>query len=802
MQDTSLSTAERVLLALVLAVSLFLRLTALDVFVTPDEERWRARSIAFAEALRRHDWAQTYQSGHPGVVTMWLGAAAQGLQPLLERPANAGEAAQATRPGADPEVGAGVPPLTVSARGLLALVTWLGILALYPLLRRLFEARAAFLATAFVALDPFYLAHSRLHHLDALLATFVAISVVCLLVYEFRGRRWPYLVASAAAAGLALANKSPGVLLLPWAGLVFLARALVCPQGKRLRALLSGAGALALWGLVAAAVLFAVWPAMWVQPLQTLGKVFGVARYYAETPHENSNFFWFAARRDPGPAFYPLVWAFRTTPWVLLGLAALAALWREQRERLPMAMLALAALVVAGAMTVGEKKFDRYLLPAFPMLDVLAALGWAALARRWRAAATARWAQWGPAALACTLAVGQFAVVWPTRPYYISYYNPMLGGGRAAARVMLVGWDEGLDQAATYLNAKPNAAGLVVSCSQWAELRYYFKGRAIPLTNEMPVAEPDYYLLYRSTLQRDLLPEISRWLQSEPPEYVVTLNGLEYVWVYKNALRLPAEDKVLAQIKAEADPSQDMLLLDVDAAFWRQQEISIPCRVLRSVAREDAVRVALQALTAGRRRVWYVRYPDGPRDLSSLITKQLRQQGAEHGSLTVDGIRAVRYDLPATPQFVPARPTVVSAVRYGPDITLLGYDLGKNALTPGTPFRVRLYWQAARPAPTSYTITSQLLGAAGHVYGQVDSPAQGGTRGADTWQPGEVILDDRAIEVPADVPPGEYRLLIALYDPNTQERVPAYSPAGAELPNRALVAGTFTVSGTGAPQGS
>ena len=43
------------------------------------------------------------------------------------------------------------------------------------------------------------------------------------------------------------------------------------------------------------------------------------------------------------------------------------------------------------------------------------------------------------------------------RPYPLSYYNPLLGGGATASRWLLVGWGEGLDQVAVYLNAQDGA---------------------------------------------------------------------------------------------------------------------------------------------------------------------------------------------------------------------------------------------------------------------------------------------------------------------------------------------------------
>ena len=49
------------------------RLAALNRYITPDELAWVYRSIRLRQALLSGAWADTLQTGHPGVVTMWLG---------------------------------------------------------------------------------------------------------------------------------------------------------------------------------------------------------------------------------------------------------------------------------------------------------------------------------------------------------------------------------------------------------------------------------------------------------------------------------------------------------------------------------------------------------------------------------------------------------------------------------------------------------------------------------------------------------------------------------------------------------
>jgi hypothetical protein len=41
-----------------------------------------------------------------------------------------------------------------------------------------------------------------------------------------------------------------------------------------------------------------------------------------------------------------------------------------------------------------------------------------------------------------------------------------------------------------------------------------------------------------------------------------------------------------------------------------------------------------------------------------------------------------------------------------------------------------------------------------------------------TWLPGEIIADAYSLPLPADLPAGEYRLIVGFYNPTTGERLP------------------------------
>ena len=793
----SSSRIRYLLLAATLVLSLGLRLHAIDEFLVGDETKWICRSISFHKALARRDLASTYQSEHPGVVTMWLGALAVPL-------ADAGDwielceetdGSKLTRVR-DHDVLSRLPLLIYRARRLVAVATWLGIIAIYVLLRRLVTAWSAVCATMLVALDPFYLALSRVLHLDALLATFMALSMLSLLVYRRDSSSKRYLVVSAISGGLAIANKSPGLFLLPWLALVLGTDVLRSERARRRQCALRALADLTRWGGLALLVVFVLWPALWVEPIDTVGKVLSAAIGYAEEPHGSSNYFWFMERPDPGVAFYPVAWAFRTTPGVLLGLLSLSLSRRAGRGvRIPWGLGALAVLYGA-FMTVGAKKFDRYLLPSVVLLDMLAGVGLGGLPG-WLGSPSLRRLEarrFAPATLAMVLFLSQAGLIWPRQPYYFSYYNPVLGGTTLARQILLVGWGEGLERAAAYLNGKPGSERFHVNTAHISQFAPFFVGHTSS-ANELDLAESDYYVFYWNTIQRHRVPEaLDRFYGIQPPEHIVQVDGIDYVWIYANTLFEP----VLEFLDSQGDAEHDILLLDVDSALARHYDRSLKMVSLNGSAPEDDIVRELANATEGRRNVWYLTFWDTPGDPRGLIHGHLGDQATQTGAVSFDGMVLTRYTLNPGARFEVPAPSIPRLVQFAEKIRLVGYDVPETTVSPGEVALFRLYWQAESPVDVSYTVFAHLLSRDGARVGQDDGKPAGGTRPTSEWLVGETVVDERRIQIDDDAPPGEYRLAVGLYHLASGERLPAVSDDGLFLPeSRVLLEGLEISQGPG-----
>jgi hypothetical protein len=229
---------------------------------------------------------------------------------------------------------------------------------------------------------------------------------------------------------------------------------------------------------------------------------------------------------------------------MVLLLADLIRAWRRGLSgRLSVLAVALALVVGYGlAMSLSAKQGDRYLVPIFPMLDILSALvlgtllGW--IGQKWRPLASS-WAKLG-AAVALVLLV---ALWWlPLAPYYGAYFNPLLGDGATAVWAFPFGQGEGLDQAAAYLNEKENAENLLVASFYPEEFQTYFRGTVISLRQKewsKTWLYSDYVVFYVSQVQRELPDaELVSFFRSQEPEYTARIGGVDFAWIYKPPLLL------------------------------------------------------------------------------------------------------------------------------------------------------------------------------------------------------------------------------------------------------------------------
>jgi hypothetical protein len=365
------------------------------------------------------------------------------------------------------------------------------------------------------------------------------------------------LVVSAVAAGFGFLTKSPALIIIPVIGLLGVFNLPWFGERKNLlkkSLILLRDGSI--WLVIMILIVAIFWPAIWINPINTISDVISGALGYAEAGHAFAVFFdgnilyehsmpWY---------FYPTAYAWRSSPLVLIGLLFAAIIFLPRRcsrdfrialrNLLPLLLFVVIYLVV---MMSGNKQFDRYILPLFAPLDIIAGFGFWHIFQRFlairgsvRTPGKHLWSFLGVVALLFIILVtgSHIYKLVKMTPYYITYYNPILSAVVPVERVMMIGWGEGLDRAARYLNEKKDAEELrVLSWYPDGCFSYYFVGE----TNrtDMPVNIRDlpnvhYVVIYQHQFQRNL-PSASflEYFDSLQPESTIVLNGIEYVKIYR-----------------------------------------------------------------------------------------------------------------------------------------------------------------------------------------------------------------------------------------------------------------------------
>ena len=528
-------------------------------------------------SVRKGDFSETRIAYHPGVTTMWIA----GIRTFFTPPrVNAENLA--------------------AARGFIGIVIWIGIGLACLLIYRLFGRWVALAVFACLAYSPFFLAQTRRVHTDALATIFILLTVLLFLMYCQHRQHLRYLILSGISFGLAILSKSYSLILLPWIPLclfLFPER-----RSKAINADTStvfGSIACNFWKHIAKILCFLncsvlavvwLWPVFWspafglvplflflltvlllihakneryspylivlagivvvlicVRVIQTVWMVFDSVSWAVTTPHEVESFFLGKVQSDPGWLFYPCVLTIKSTPLMLpLAVVGCLLLWKHRRLtdetsrhfRIAVALFA-GVLLFTLCLSATSKKFSRYLLPAFALLEILAAIGiveglkwcYTALVSRFGSQTVAK-QKTKLAVLACSVFfLIQVAPVLAVHPYYGTYYN-LCWKATDITKIITVGEGSGLDIATHYLNEKPDPEKMIVQVSPLATefVRHYFRGIAYRADRGIENVA-DYEVVYIRDSQIGRVPETGT-LNGEL-EAVITFSGIDHVWIYR-----------------------------------------------------------------------------------------------------------------------------------------------------------------------------------------------------------------------------------------------------------------------------
>ena len=346
-----------------------------------------------------------------------------------------------------------------------AIFGWIGVVFCGRLAARLFGTWAGVLAMVLLAASPRYFADSMNNPKDL---PFAAMSIVALYYISTISPTWPYFsrttaIKIAVALALALNVRAAALIYLGYFGLLVVAFAVAerTVNGRRL------AGTAASLAAVSAAVLLlgtVFWP--WAQgaPLTRPFRVLLRSSNYSWGGHVLFNGGDYAAVGLPW--YYPLWWLTFSTPLVIVAGVVLSIFvsrgrgWSLRRN----ALLAAAVIPVLLVIIKDSTLYDglRHLLFIYPILVVIAAVGWTA----WLAKPGHPWVRRSAAALLAAGLVNVLAFDVRFHPNQTVYFNELVGGPRGAfAKFEMDYWGNCVLQAVDWSANTARLSGRMITIS-------------------------------------------------------------------------------------------------------------------------------------------------------------------------------------------------------------------------------------------------------------------------------------------------------------------------------------------------
>lgn len=108
-------------------------------------------------------------------------------------------------------------------------------------------------------------------------------------------------------------------------------------------------------------------------------------------------------------------------------------------------------------------------------------------------------------------------------------------------------------------------------------------------------------------------------------------------------------------------------------------------------------------------------------------------------------------------------------------VELSGVSMSGADSRPGDVLRLALAWRCLKTTDKSYSVFTHVLDGAGNLVAQHDGTPQNGLAPTNAWAIGQQVNDLFAVALPDDLPPGDYRINVGLYDPATGERLASAS---------------------------
>lgn len=368
--------------------------------INPDAVNWHYRSEQFIVGLKTQNWEKIYQHYHPGVTLMWI------MGPVVEIIKHI---------SSDYAVYNNNNFLifhTASKVSVVLVQLILTLVAIY-LFTRFFSLKKVFLVALLFSFEPFFVGNSRLLHLDVLMTLFLLNGLLMAFWAEKDFKWWKGILAGAFLS-LAFLTKSISI-----GALLFVLVYSLWKKAPRLLVTVLGSFVV---------TTFILFPALWVNPVGTITNIFTEGeRVGIRDGH--GQIILGEYTRNAGVGLYPLVLLMKVSlaTWIGVALYGYHFFKNIKKLKFSFSLELFFAIFYLGyfiVMTFPSKKIDRYMVPVFPFLALIAVDGYQKLTKF---------------RLPIIGAVFSGFILLPLitfYPYYFTYTSPVFGSAGKANSVL------------------------------------------------------------------------------------------------------------------------------------------------------------------------------------------------------------------------------------------------------------------------------------------------------------------------------------------------------------------------------
>ena len=234
-------------------------------------------------------------------------------------------------------------------------------------------------------------------------------------------------------------------------------------------------------------------------------------------------------------------------------------------------------------------------------------------------------------------------------------------------------------------------------------------------------------------------------------------------------------------VDAVGNPERDLVILNApgQADVWRFYDVEMATLPLPSERPPDRAKTedTLARETANRRRVFAILWATEQSDQGGIVESWLGRNAFKGLESWQGNVRFATYFMPQELSCT----ALEQQPRFGDVADLIELCLSQEQLAAGDTLMIGLRWRPLTTPDRRFKVTVQLLDGRDQVVVQRDGEPAGGTLPTLDWQEGIVVTDNHGLPLPPGTPPGDYRLIVALYDAETGARLSTQSGDAIEI---------------------